>query len=57
MDLNRVKPFEYKDSVDLIFAIKNKDKDSVCRLIKENRFIVFDFDNVSKCIIYIYIYV
>ena len=56
MDLNRVKPFEYKDSVDLIFAIKNKDKDSVCRLIKENKFIVFDFDNVSKCIIYIFIY-
>ena len=56
MDLNHVKPFEYKDSVDLIFAIKNKDKDNVCRLIKENRFIVFDFDNVSKCIICIYMY-
>ena len=57
MDLHHVKPFEHKDSVNLIFAIKNKDKDSVYRLVKENRFLVFDFDNVSKCIIYMCIYV
>ena len=54
MDLHHVKPFEHKDSVNLIFAIKNKDKDTVCRLVKENRFLVFDFDNVSICVIYIY---
>ena len=47
MEFDHIKPFEHKDSFDLIFAIKEKRIDVISKMLKDNRFLVLDFDNVS----------
>jgi hypothetical protein len=47
MEFEHIKPFEHKDSFDLIFAIKEKRIDVISKMVKDNRFLVLDFDNVS----------
>ena len=42
-----IKPFEEESSYNLICAIKDKDPDAVIRMVKENNFVVFDFDHVK----------
>lgn len=42
-----IQPFEEASSYNLICAIKDKDPEAVLRMIKANKFVVFDFDHVS----------
>ena len=46
-----IQPYEHKESYELICAIKDKDIETTCRMVRDNYFLVFDFDNVS----YVYI--
>ena len=46
-----IQPFEEASSYNLICAIKDKDPEAVLRMIKQNKFVVFDFDHVR----YIYL--
>ena len=46
-----IQPFEEASSYNLICAIKDKDPEAVLRMIKANKFVVFDFDHVSYIII------
>lgn len=42
-----IQPYEHKESYALICAIKDRDIDTICRMVRDNYFLVFDFDNVS----------
>ena len=42
-----IQPYEHKESYELICAIKDKNIDIICRMVRDNYFLVFDFDNVS----------
>ena len=50
-----IKPFEEESSYNLICAIKDKDPDAVIRMVKENNFVVLDFDNVKIFILLTYL--
>lgn len=40
-------PYEKKDSKELIVAAKTGDLDTVTELLKKNKYLVYDFDNVN----------
>jgi hypothetical protein len=48
-----IQPYEHKESYELICAIKDKDIETICGMVRDNYFLVFDFDNVSNIYIYI----
>jgi hypothetical protein len=43
-----IQPYEHKESYELICAIKDKDIETICGMVRDNYFLVFDFDNVSN---------
>ena len=47
-----IQPYEHKESYELICAIKDKDIETICRMVRDNYFLVFDFDNVSNIYIH-----
>ena len=47
-----IQPYEHKESYELICEIKDKDIETICRMVRDNYFLVFDFDNVSNIYIH-----